>query len=204
MFMRGQQQLELALDLDPENTAALRMLAIGYEKLGRYVEARRLLERLAQLDSTHRESRLRLAVMELRLGDEAAAERRLRAIVREGAEPWVASLAYQILARILGDAGRFEEVAQLLRQARRELPRDQRIRILAAYADDRLGDAVGARRQLDSLPVDSDARTPRYRYAEPADERLELLRSRLAEAVNVRLPALSGALEQVLEEEAPR
>lgn len=195
MYFRAQELLEEALELDPGHRQALLLLATNYEHFGRYAEARELLLELSALDAADPEPRLRLATVAERTGRPREAERLLRALLREQQPPWMLSLAYQTLARVLIDGDRSEEAVEVLAAGRRRLPGDQRLQLLAAHAVDRAGRPREAAELLAALPIESAAgHSPRLRYALPPSGSLEPLRERLLAAVRVRIPRLARAL----------
>ncbi len=197
MFMLGQLLLERAVELDPERRAARLLLAISYERLGRYDGAVAQLERLVALDARNQEARLRLAVLLERTGRGAEAEGILRRLVRERPDDWVLSLAVQTLARRLADGGRPGEAAAVLERGISRLPRDQRLHLQLAWTLDRAGRPREVAAVLARLPIGAEASgpSPRFHYAESSASALAPVREALARGMTARLPLLARALQ---------
>jgi tetratricopeptide (TPR) repeat protein len=192
--VEAQQLLERALALDDTQEAALLLLAVSYERKGRYLDARRQLEALVSANSAHHEGRVRLAILLGRTGQPEEAERLLQAVVAERPPPWLLSLAYQSLARLLIREGRLAEATARLERARIRLPEDQAVHLLLAYALDRGGDRRRASSLLAGLPPAVAAVSPRYRYSDEPAAALGLLHETLRQSITVRLPVLAVAL----------
>ncbi len=197
MSIPSQQLLGQALELDADHEEARLLLAISYERMGRYLTAREELRALVTGSSQNMEARLRLAVMMERTGDFKDCERTLRKLVRERPADWLLSLAYQTLARVVGRRRDFDEAVRLLEQAVDRLPDDQRLQLLLAYCLDRAGRPREAAQLVERVPVEAlgAGRTHRYHYTESPAAALAPLRKRLDQAVAVRLPRLARALE---------
>ena len=191
----AQRLLERALSLDETQEAARLLLAVSYERKGRYLDARRQLEALVSANSAHHEARVRLAILLRRIGQREEAEHLLGALIAEQPSAWLLSLAYQTLAQLLIRDGRFSEAAVQLEQARGRLPEDQVLHLLRAYTLDRSGERQAVRELLAGLPPAEAAVTPRYRYSDEAAVALGLLHETLRQSVTVRLPVLALALD---------
>ncbi len=197
MFMLGQLLLERAVELDPERRTARLLLAISYERLGRYDGAVAQLERLVALDARNQEARLRLAVLLERTGRGAEAEGILRRLVRERPDDWVLSLAVQTLGRRLADGGRPGEAVAVLERGLARLPGDQRLHLQLAWSLDRAGRPGEVATVLARLPVGADesGSSPRLHYAESTASALAPVREALARGMTARLPLLARALQ---------
>ncbi len=193
-FIPSQLLLDHALVVEPENPAALRLLAVSYEWFGRYAEAANLLERLVALRADDREARLRLAIQSRRIGAVDEAEEHFRRVLAEGGEGWVLSLAYQGLGALLIDQERFDEAVATLEQGRARRPGDQRLHLMAAHSLERTGRVAEAIQLLESLPVDGSLGSPRYRYGESRSTPLATMRDDIRRAAAVRLPLLARAV----------
>ncbi len=196
MLVPSQLLLRSALEMNPRNEDALLLLAVNYEWLGRYEEATRRLEQILESQATNSEAKLRLAIMRRRHGDLERAERDLRRILREGAPPWLLSLTYQALVRLLREQERDAEALELLSRARDRLGPDQRLQLLEALAFERTGRPDEARQRLRELRIEATAPSPRYRYGQSLTSPLASLREGVARGVAVRLPLLTRAFEE--------
>jgi len=192
--IEAQRLLERALSLDQTLEAARLLLAVSYERKGRYEDAQRQLEELVAANSAHYEARVRLAILLRRVGDTAEAEPLLRGVLAERPPAWLLSLGYQTLAQVLIRDGRLAEAVTVLEDGRKRLPGDQVLQVLLAYALDRSGERRAIQSILADLPLGDAAVTPRYRYSDEPAAALGLLRETLRQSVTVRLPVLALAL----------
>lgn len=187
-----------AIDIDPNNGAALLGLVGILERHGDYREALPLLRRLAEVSPADAEGRLRLAVHLVRLGKEDEAERLLRALVEEPVkEPrWLHSLAYQELARLLLDREEFAPAAKLLEDGTRALPGDPTLPILLAFASDRNGRPSSKAKLTAALHegAATGLASPRYLYSQMPRRALEEVRAVLQSESAAQLPILAEAL----------
>ena len=173
--IEAQRLLERALALDDSQEATRLLLAVSYERKGRFEDARRQLEALVSANSAHYEARVRLAILLRRLGERQEAERLLRAVVSERPPTWLLSLAYQTLGQLLIRETRLAEAVALLAQAGERLPGDQAV----------------VRQALADLPLVAAGVTPRFRYSDEPPVALGLMRETLRQSVTVRLPVLA-------------
>lgn len=192
--IEAQRLLEKALSLDDGLEAARLLLAVSYERKGRYLDARRELEALVAANSAHYEARVRLAILLRRLGEARQAEELLRSLVAEQPPGWLLLLGYQTLGQLLIRQDRLDEAVAALEEARRRLPEDQVIHLLLAFALDRGGSRGAVREVLAGMPLAQAAATARYRYSDQPAAALGLLRETLRQSLMVRLPALALAL----------
>jgi predicted Zn-dependent protease len=192
--IEAQRLLERALSLDKTQEAARLLLAVSYERKGRYEDAREQLEMLAAANSAHYEARVRLAILLRRLGKPEEAEVLLRAVIGERPPAWILSLAFQTLGQLLIRDARLGEAVDQLERAADRLPGDQAIQVLLAYALDRSGERRQVKRTVAALPLGEAAGSPRYRYSDEPAAGLGLLRETLRQSVTVRLPVLALAL----------
>ncbi len=129
---------EDALDLEPENEAALLGMAAHFEKRGAPPEhALRYLGRLTTAYPKHREGRLRTAVNLLRLERDDEAVALFKALLKEDAIDWAHSLAAQELARHFSHVGRLGDGIDVLEKARTRAPADQKLAIQLSFFYDR-------------------------------------------------------------------
>ena len=194
--IEAQRLLERALELDDEHEAARLLLAVSYERKGRYDDARRQWELLVAANSAHHEARVRLAVLLRRMGETEQSERLLRAVLAERPPGWLLSLAYQTLAQLLIREARLGEALEAIDEGLGRRPGDQALQVLLAYARDRSGERLAVRETLSGLSLDSAGISPRYRYSDEPAEALGLLRETLRQSVTVRLPVLAQALAE--------
>lgn len=143
--MAGRALLRRALEIEPDNPAALLQLGAGLEKTGSYDEAVNVLRRLVEVDPKSPEGRLRLAVNLRRLGREGQAMELLSSLIREDNPDWVLAVAYQELASLHLSRDQASQAVTLLDQGVGRLPDQERLRIQLAYALDRTGDGARAR-----------------------------------------------------------
>lgn len=189
--------LEELVGIAPQNPQARLGLAALCERTGDPATAVENLQALLEHSPDHAEARLRLAVNQLRVGDRRTAEGHLRTLLAGQAPLWIRTLAYQELGRSLVDRGRVGEGERLLHSALDEIPRNQRLRLLYAYALDlqqRPWDATRVIEELDSLGGQYTT-SPRLLYAQWPDLELERARDILTRAQNLGLRALREALE---------
>ena len=193
-----------AIDLAPGITFAHLGLAAAHERHGEYEEAISVLEQLLRVDPRHDQGRLRLGVCQLRLERFDEAERNLAALLEEGPEPWVRSIAFQELSRLHQIRGERERAEAVLTRGVEELPGDQQLRLmLAALLDGRRRPAA-ARAVLAGLEADdTETRSARYLYDEWPSQGLAEVRMNLHEVMASRLPMLAGSLGAVAQEVSP-
>ncbi len=202
----GARLYRRALDLDPDNRAALQGLAVVHEKFGSYAQALPLLERLGRLEPEGREWRLRLAVNLVRVGRRLEGMRALEGLVAGPGTDWPEALAHQELARLLLHDGELDSARFLLEQARARFPCDTALAIQLAYLEERTEpDADGSDLAGSLRGCTAAAATPaRTRYNQTPVRLLEELRGELAAQAAARLPGLRRALAGGSRSEAPR
>jgi tetratricopeptide (TPR) repeat protein len=132
----SQQLFRRALELDPDNRAALVGLAAGLEKHGQQREATVLLRRLVEAHPDFAEGRLRLALALRRQGDAAGAQELLDELWEAAAPGWIVALAAQELARMHLAAGASGRAVALLEEAIARAPGEPASYALLAHAYD--------------------------------------------------------------------
>lgn len=194
--------LRRATDLDPSEGHALLALGAIYEKFGRYGEAVDVLKRRVTIDATP-EARLRLAVNLQRTGDSQAAESSYAALTGEH-EEWVAILASQELATLLGEQGRTGEAVERLRAAVRRHPAERLLHLQLAFWLDRAGDRAGALAEAEAaaldLPAEADAKAtmaPRRMYNRWPQDAFTEAEALMRQTAEPQLPRLAVALGTV-------
>lgn len=192
--IEAQRLLERALSLDGSQEAARLLLAVSYERKGRYADAREELRTLVSANSAHYEARVRLAILLRRTGEPREAERLLRALVAEQPPNWILSLGYQTLGQLLLRQSRLTEAVAVLEEACARLPGDPVVRLLLAFSLDRSGERRAVQELLAGMPMAEAARTARYRYSDEPAAALGLQRETLRQSLTVRLPLLALAL----------
>jgi len=187
-----------ALELYPDNTAALIAMAANMERVGQYDRAVQYLESLLKVQPGNPEGRLRLAVNLMRAGMERKGVELLRACAGEGNPAWVRAVAYQELALGFMKAERFDQAERLLREALAAVPAEEGLTIQLAYTLDRLRRPLDARALAKEIGVATgfDGDSPRFRYAERPSEDL----ARVQEALTASTPAACEAIASALEE----
>lgn len=157
-----------ALALDPSQRAARLALGMTYQIGGDQARAVDTFGELIDRDANDAEALLRLAVLRLQDGSSREAARLFGRVVEiETAPPWVASLAFQELARLRLDAGEVDEATALLERAVARLPREPRLRYLLAFvhrAANRPEQAAAVAAEIG--PWASRSISPRQRFAE--------------------------------------
>lgn len=161
------QLLDRALVITPASARVLFAVGVLAERSGRPCDAAESLRKLVAGHPEHEQGRLRLAVNELRCGDEKAAEGLLRDLVSDRSEDWIRSIAVQELARLMGRDGRFEEAIVLLSAGVADLTGDQGLRVLLGHTLDLHGQPHRAASVVQDLGAGSteDKPSPRYRYS---------------------------------------
>lgn len=192
--IEAQRLLERALSLDESQEATRLLLAVSYERKGRYGDARHQLEILVSANSAHYEARVRLGILLHRVDQPAEAERVLSAVVAERPPDWLLSLGYQTLAQVLIRQARLSEAVAVLEEARKRLPGDQAAQLLLAYALDRSGERQAVQETLEELPPAEAAASPRFYYSDRPVVALGLLRETLRQSFTVRLTVLAVVL----------
>lgn len=163
----AERLLQVAVTLSPSDPGALLGLGALYERTGRPDLAANHLQGLVDAHPGNLEGRLRLAVNRAREGKHRAAERLLQDLLGEPLPGWIRTVAYQELARELMERQGFGEAEQLLRRALEDQPRNQRLRILLAFALEEEGRTREAEAAIEQLEASAGqhSTSPRYRYA---------------------------------------
>lgn len=195
VYRTAQGHLRRALDLDPGNTHALLLLAVGLERAGDYQRTAEILEELVAANPKAPEARLRLGINLLRLGRSEQGRAILERLIREHNPDWVLAVALEELAMERLRAGDVNGAVRLLQRGLARLPDQGRLAIQLAYALDRAGRHGEAREALDRLSAASAGEpSPRHLYSLwPPGDRQEIDES-LARGAVLRLPALGSAL----------
>jgi len=187
-----------SLEIDPENVAALHGLAFCEERLADWKDAVRYLGRLLELEPTNGEARLRHARARVHAGGRARGAEELAELIASEAPDWVRILAYQELAGLERQSGRDEEAAALLRRGVEELPDNERLQLLLAYASrGRWAESTARVEELVAGWTEDAGPSPRARYdMGPVDE-IEANREAVERQLIRRLPALHAALDRL-------
>lgn len=197
--LAARNALSAALADDDSLAPALYLQATMAEALGDYPKAVDYLRRLAEVDGSRAEGRLRLAVNLKRLGkrnDEA--KDLLQQLVSRQENDWVTVVAYQEWATQLWNDGEQQEALRVLMEARERFPQAHRLIVQTASVLDRLGRPGEARKllkTLDGTTASGEERaTPRLRYSRwPLDEAIAVRRS-LRQRQRQHLEVLGHAL----------
>ena len=188
-----------ALDMEPDNEAALMGFAGAHERQGQYDKAVTYLGRLLDAHPGHREASLRLGVNLLRLGRVEEGRELLEQIAAAATEDWILSLAYQELSRLAFEAGDPARSRALLEQARDRLPHDPSLPMQLAFLEDRLGgsrDPSGLAEAL-RVRVESGEVSPRALYAQVGGAALTDARAAARRHGEVRLPSLAESVDRL-------
>lgn len=185
-----------ALRYEPGNELALLRLAISAEKGSLLAEAAESLRTLlaAHPESSH--AKLRLGVVLHKQGQDDDSARLLGEVTSDPhAQPWIAGLAYQMLASMAHDKGQRERGEVLLRQGIDKLNLQVLYLQLAYYLDERQrpDEAVAV---LNGMPVSASVAegSGRHLYNAPPQAELDLARQQVEERVAGDWPQLGAAL----------
>jgi tetratricopeptide (TPR) repeat protein len=154
--------LDRAIEVSPEDPAALLALGATYERSGRYEEAIPPFRNLVQAHPENAEGRLRLGINLSRDGEDEEAESQFRELIDDSAPTWITVIAYQELARLLPPS----KAETVLRQAVERYPDNQALRVQLAFLLDIRSQRESAARLVEDIcrrgraPVTS----PRVRY----------------------------------------
>ena len=200
----AQATFERALELDPNQSAALLGLAALHESLSHYETTVELLRRLQRTGAMSPEARLRLAVNLGRVGSRRQALDLLTELTDAKAE-WISRLAYQERARLLAGSQRAEEALEVLVEARRRYPHDQALTIQEAALLDELGKPLAGQRVLAAIADLTADRgdSPRLRYSALPSRNIEAARARLQRAAQERLAGLLDKARRIQAGAAP-
>lgn len=191
--LQGMGLMLHALDYDPTNQAALLGIATVHERTGNYHRAAERLLELLELAPEHREGRLRMAVNLGRLGEPDQARRLLAGLTSEPSSDWVATVAYQELARIHREAGRLEVAERTLRQGLERFPADGGLRTQLAYVLDfqrRPKEALEVMERIRDGEVSREP-TPRRLYGLGPQEAYHEVVAGLKDSSSTRMPRLA-------------
>jgi len=188
------ETLELALEHDPDNVAALQALAALAEKDGDLVEATRRLEQLLLVDPESVTARLRLGVVERKLGNVETAFAELRRVIDQHREPWLAIVAYQEIAKGRLALNETEQAIQVLEEALERFPDQERLRLqLAFLRGERFASPSSLLAGLTSQPWRAEV-TPRALYNNWPDDEVIAVRTQVAADIEARFDNLRKAL----------
>ena len=162
MLVSAIDVLDRAVELAPDDPAALLALGATYERTGRYAEAVVPLQRLVRQHPDDAEGLLRLAVNLARTGDSKQAETHFRYLIANGSPTWVMVISYQELAHLLPESA----AEAILREAVDRFPGNQALRVQLAFVLDDRGQAAEATRLIEDLSRQAAApeTSPRVRY----------------------------------------
>jgi tetratricopeptide (TPR) repeat protein len=185
--------LNRALEIAPDDPAALLALGATYERSGLYEEAIGPLRTLVRELPENAEGELRLAINLARAGRTEDAEGHFRALIADSAPTWITVIAYQELARLLPSVN----AEPVLREGFQRFPSNQALQVQLAYVLDDLGRTAEAADLVESISRSGSApeTSPRVRYPAWPSLGLEGRMNILEEEAAVVLPALVTALD---------
>jgi tetratricopeptide (TPR) repeat protein len=187
--------LQDALDMAPDNPAALLGLAWAHEIHGEYREASERLRVLLRAQPDHDEALLRLAVCEQRLGELPSARKSFEELLERETEPWIRSVGYQEFTRTLMLLEQENKAESLARQALAEFPEDQELRILVSALSERRGGGAEASQIISKVaPADPERVSARYLYDSSPELGIEDARATMRQMMDDRLGVLSSGL----------
>ena len=194
-MVTSERMFRRALELDPDNPAALIAVAATMERIGQYKRALNHLEPLVKAHPENSEARLRLAVNVGRVSSDRRSHELLQSCTGPTNPEWVRAVAYQELAKGLIQAERFGQAEELLREGLSAVPGDEGLTIQLTYVLDRerrpleaqaLAKDVGGARGVDN--------SPRFRYSDWPSEDLAQARGTLKASTAAAEQALAAAL----------
>lgn len=183
------RRLLRATKLDPDLAVAFEWGGAAEELLSRLDSARKLLRRLIELEPDNGRGRLRLAVVEAKLGNPAARDL-LEDIVDGGHRSWVWVVAAEELAQDYARAGRTDDAIALLRRALEEYPDEQGLSVALAFFD--RGHRGRSRATLEALESRAAPASARVAYGQW--EGREAFEVEVEALVVAHLPHLDEAL----------
>jgi tetratricopeptide (TPR) repeat protein len=191
-----QQLLEATVEIAPASAPALLRLGALHERTGSPDEAVDYLEKLYRKHPGNLEGRLRLAVNQVRIEKDKAAEELLRGLLAPSAPLWIQTLAYQELGRLLTGNDRGNEAEVLLRKGVAQIPGNQRLQVLLAHTLDQTRQPQEAGTVIDQLETHASQQStsPRYRYSLWPDLDTDRILATLNTAHSIGLEALQEAL----------
>ncbi len=186
-----------ALEIDPNNAAALMAVAATRERVGQYHEAVKPLETLVKVQPGNAEARLRLAVnIDRAIPSGRKGPRLLQACIGPDNPGWIRTVAYQELASGFIREAQFREAERLLREALAVVPGEEGLTLQLAYVLDRQHRPVEAQALVAGIGVQKrgEEESPRFRYSDWPSEDLD----RAREALRRQAPAANEALVAAL------
>ncbi len=195
-LLAGLGSSALALELEPTNELALLRTAISAEKGGLLAEAEAALQTLVKAHPQSAHGRLRLGIVEKRLGREAEAVRLLTEVMNEqGAPRWAAALACQQLADFAREKGQHERAEALLRQGIEQIGQQSLYVQLAYYLDERQrsDEAVAVLNGM-TVAAGRTETSGRHNYNAPPEAEIALARQQVEARVAGEWPQLRAAL----------
>ena len=188
-----------ALELDPTQVGALRGLVASHERARQDDRAITYLEQWLALNPMEGEACARLGRIQLRNDRKLVAESTFRRCLKADGPAWAVAVAYQELALLLGRLDRWGEAASLLEEGVQALPDQARLKLLRAYALDRLQKPAAGRQALATLSSPSllAGDSPRARYGRFDRETAREFRGRL----EVEIHRYRGVLLEILDKE---
>ena len=188
-----------ALELDQSNGVALLGLGFMYENMGqgdnktpKYEDAVRMLERAVEVSPTLHEARLRLAINLARLDRGWEGAKQLQLLIdRDDVQPWIASLAYQELARLYLKNEAWDQARKVLERGVEKIPQDSKLELQLAYVYERCQQQYQANRA--SARATGESLSARFLYLQ-VPQMVEESAVAWTDAATEHLPALAAAL----------
>jgi tetratricopeptide (TPR) repeat protein len=185
-----------ALAIEPTNELALLRTAISAEKGGLLQEAEATLQTLVKAHPESAHGRLRLGIVERRLGREGDAVRLLTEVMNEKSAPrWVAALACQQLADFARAKGQHERAEALLRQGVEQIGLQSLYVQLAYYLDERQrsDEAVAVLNGM-TVTTGGTETSGRHNYNTAPEAEIAVARAQVEARVAGEWPQLRAAL----------
>ena len=181
MVRLSENMLRRVLSLDASNETALLYLGTSAERTSDYPMAIEYFDQLVKAYPHHGQARLRLAVNLLREGRKRVARRHLETLVEGQHRPWVLSLGYQELARMMLRANDLEGTITLLRQGIERVPTDEKLYVQLAFALDADQQSEEMRKVLQAMErrALTNRESTRHRYTQWPEEALRATQERI-------------------------
>lgn len=200
LLERADQAFQLAVAKDADFRPARYWAAFLQEKIRAPVDALRPWRELVADFPDESEYRLRFGLVARRAERDRRAAESLKTVARSGAPAWMRTVAYEEWVQVLldGSARERELAADVLREARRELPGRVGLDLLAVYLalpDSRREALRLAERVESSRPADE--MLPRVRYELPQPEQVEAARRLLIDELRVGRVRLADELQEI-------
>jgi len=196
---RAAEVLDLGLELAPEDLDGNVALSILMLRDRRPDDAQSRLDRVLKREPTHREARLRRALLRTGFSADGRAGQELDRLATTGESDWIALVAAQERARRLLATGDYDKSIDFLNRVLERFPGDSALRVTLAFAAARSGRRAEAYLAANSALATAAApgEGARRIFAELPIRLLREQTARAEAAGQLRLPILAAAVESV-------